>query len=103
MSTTLVLMKEETQSLAVQGQDTRTLPALFAPDARAAERFVEFFTAHIRNPHTRRAYFRAAQAFAAWCAARGVAALHVVKPLHVAAYIEGLPFAKPTVKQHLAA
>jgi hypothetical protein len=29
------------------------LPALFAPDQDAAKRFVEFFTANIRNPHTR--------------------------------------------------
>lgn len=32
------------------------LPALFAPDARAAERFVAFFTAHVRNTHTRMAF-----------------------------------------------
>ena len=36
------------------------LPALYAPDPRAAGRVVEFFTAHIRNPHTRIAYARAA-------------------------------------------
>jgi len=34
------------------------LPALFAPDPRAAERFLGFFTVHIRNPNTRRAYAR---------------------------------------------
>ena len=36
------------------------LPALFAPDQDAARRFIEFFTANIRNPNTRRAYARAA-------------------------------------------
>ncbi len=36
------------------------LPALHAPDARAARRTVEFFTANIRNPNTRKAFARAA-------------------------------------------
>jgi hypothetical protein len=36
------------------------LPELFASDQEAAHRFIEFFTANIRNPHTRRAYARAA-------------------------------------------
>jgi hypothetical protein len=31
------------------------MPALFTPDARAGERFFEFFTANIRNKNTRRA------------------------------------------------
>jgi hypothetical protein len=34
------------------------LPKLFAPDPDAARRFIEFFTANIRNPNTRRAYAR---------------------------------------------
>ena len=42
------------------------LPALHAPDARAARRTVEFFTANIRNPNTRKAFARAATEFAAW-------------------------------------
>ena len=32
------------------------LPALLAPDPDAAHRVIEFFTAHIRNPHTCKAY-----------------------------------------------
>jgi len=31
-------------------------PALFAPDAPTAKRVLEFFTANIRNPNTRKAY-----------------------------------------------
>ena len=40
------------------------LPALVAAAGeRASVRFLEFFTANIRNPHTRRAYARAADEF----------------------------------------
>jgi hypothetical protein len=31
-------------------------PTLFLPHAKAAERFLDFFTANIRNRNTRRAY-----------------------------------------------
>jgi len=37
-----------------------TLPGLFAPDAKVAERFLEFFTANIPNRNTPRAYCKAA-------------------------------------------
>ena len=40
------------------------LPALIAAAGdRASNRFIEFFTAQIRNPHTRRAYGRAVSEF----------------------------------------
>src|SRR5262249_40483438 len=70
----------------------------------AVRRFVEYFTAHIRNPHTRRAYFRNALRFLRWCESRSIASLAQVKPVTVAAYIELLQtsHSKPTVKQHLA-
>ena len=42
------------------------LPALVAAAGeRASMRFLEFFAASIRNPHTRRAYGRAAEEFRA--------------------------------------
>ncbi|MEF8714988.1 MAG: hypothetical protein V5B39_15815 [Accumulibacter sp.] len=44
-----------------------SLPALFSPTADASRRFVEFFTANIRNPNTRKTYARAASQFAIWC------------------------------------
>jgi site-specific recombinase XerD len=78
-------------------------PVLFLPNAKAAERFFDFFTANVRNKNTRRAYYKAVCRFADWCEGRGVLDLAHVKPLHVAAFIEGLPLAKPTMKQHLAA
>ena len=48
-------------------------PALIgAVGERASYRFLEFFTANIRNPNTRRAYARVAVEFFDWLAARGV-------------------------------
>lgn len=87
-----------------------TRPAVFLRDEKSGERFFGFFTAHIRNRNTRRAYYKAACRFSDWCEGRGLLDLAEVKPLHVAAYIEmlGLPepdgagLSKPSVKQHLA-
>jgi hypothetical protein len=43
------------------------LPMLVtAAGERAGIRFLEFFAANVRNPHTRRAYTRAAEEFLAW-------------------------------------
>ncbi|SEP43848.1 tyrosine-type recombinase/integrase [Nitrosovibrio sp. Nv6] len=84
---------------------TLALPALFAPTPDAGKRFIEFFTANIRNPNTRKAYARAAGEFAAWCETNGLTELRDIEPVHVAAYIESLQLrlAAPSVKQHLAA
>jgi site-specific recombinase XerD len=82
------------------------LPApLFTPTPRAAQRFVEFFTAQINNDHTRRAYLNATRRFAGWCDTRGLHELTAVQPVHVAAFVKDLQgqFTPPTVKQHLAA
>ncbi|WP_181309211.1 tyrosine-type recombinase/integrase [Paraburkholderia sp. BL18I3N2] len=72
---------------------------------RAGVRFMEFFASAIRNPHTRRAYARAAGDFLAWCAGAGVTSITAVQPLHVAAWIElqTQTSSAPTVKQRLAA
>ena len=64
-----------TQAEIISTDDVRTtlvVPVLIADlgDA-AAWRYVEFFTANIRNPHTRRAYARACARFFAWCDDRG--------------------------------
>jgi hypothetical protein len=67
-----------------------TLPAVIAAAGdRACIRFLEFFAAQIRNPHTRRAYARAAHEFLAWCEGAGVTSIEAVQPLHVATWIEG--------------
>ncbi|HXN45179.1 MAG TPA: phage integrase N-terminal SAM-like domain-containing protein [Bryobacteraceae bacterium] len=78
---------------------------MYAPTARAAKRFIEYFAANIRNPNTRRAYFHAVLEFSRWCEAQNFTEIVDIEPLHVAAYIEilGTRLAKPSVKQHLAA
>jgi integrase/recombinase XerD len=68
--------------------------ALFAWD--------EFFSAELRNPHTRTAYRRAVRRFLAWCEARGVE-LARVTPGMVGQYFDEHPGSAPTKKLHLAA
>ena len=82
-----------------------SLPALFRPTPAAAKRTLEFFTAQIRNPNTRKAYARSVSDFAVWCDSHGLHDLAGIEPVHVAAYIEQLQqrLAPPSVKQHLAA
>jgi hypothetical protein len=80
------------------------LPALVAAAGeRASVRFLEFFAANIRNPHTRRAYARAADEFLAWCASAGVPSIAAVQPVHVGTWIEAgtRELAAPSVKQRL--
>ncbi len=69
---------------------------------RASYRFIEFFTANIRNPNTRAAYARAVLKFFDWWQQRP---LHDITSVHIAAYVEHLSsqVSPPTVKQHLAA
>ena len=71
---------------------------------QAAERTVEFFTAQIRNPHTRAAYAAAVTRFLTWCDARGLARAQI-SPIAVATYIDEMQgrYRAPTIKQHLAA
>src|SRR5271170_2254094 len=84
----------------------RALPAIvMAADDDTRERFLEFFSSNIRNPHTRRAYRAAVQDFLDWCASAGVSTLREVRPLHIAAWIEqqSQTHKAPTAKQRLAA
>ena len=104
------------------GWQIEGLPAtILRAGPQAAERTVEFFTAQIRNPHTRAAYGTAVMRFFTWCDARGLA-LTQISPIAVATYIEEMqhtdfpdrgghlhrrdagPVSRPpTIKQHLAA
>jgi site-specific recombinase XerD len=81
------------------------LPAVIAQAGeKAGRRFIEFFTANIRNPNTRTAYARAVSRFLEWCNERHIG-LTEIEPVLVAAYVEALcgTHSRPTVKQHLAA
>ena len=82
-----------------------TVPAIIADAGdTAARRFLEFFTANIRNPNTRAAYAQAVAQFLRWCDGRSLG-LRDIEPMAVAAYVEVLQHkaSPPTVKQHLAA
>ena len=87
----LPLTRSPATVLQVERIGERWLSALLAPDPDAARRVIEFFTAHIRNPHTRKAYVRAAAGFAAWSERHGIAHLREAESVHVAAYVEELP------------
>ncbi len=81
------------------------VPALIADlGYDASWRYIEFFTANIRNPHTRRAYARACARFFGWCERRGLT-LSAIRPFDLATYIEELQqhHSAPGVKQQLAA
>jgi site-specific recombinase XerD len=81
------------------------LPSIIAAEGeRASKRFIEFFTANIRNQNTRQAYARAVGCFLEWCDRRKLR-LADIEPVVVAAYIEKLTRERQaqTVKQHLAA
>jgi integrase/recombinase XerD len=79
--------------------------AIAAAGNSAAWRFIEFFTANIRNKNTRAAYAEAVGQFFQWCEGRRVNQLDQIRPVLIASYIEELQTARsaPTVKQHLAA
>lgn len=61
------------------------VPALIAARGRhAGRRLFEFFTANIRNPNTRKAYYRSACEFFDWCDQARLGLLDI-EPVHVAA------------------
>ncbi len=109
--TNIHCMKNEniTKSQSVQRHVTTNglvaLPAVVvAAGEDASRRFIEFFTANIRNANTRAAYARAVGRFCLWCEEHHLE-LRALSPTAIAAYIEqlGNELSKPTVKQHLAA
>jgi site-specific recombinase XerD len=94
------------KDLIVVDETDAFLPVqIVAAGDHAARRFVEFFTANIRNANTRQSYARAVADFFRWCDRMGLHELGAVEPVHVAGYIEqlGTICSAPTVKQHLAA
>jgi len=92
---------------ARNGSPSNCLPAprlIARAGQKAKRRFLEFFTATIRNKNTRVAYYRACADFLAWCDDHGFS-LITIEPIVVAAYVEYLGgiYSRPTIKQHLAA
>lgn len=90
----------------VIASDAEILPVAIAKSAeRVRMRFLEFFTAQIRNQNTRRSYHKAASEFLSWCDTRGARSLDTITPIHVAGWVEEMTHthSAPTVKQRLAA
>jgi site-specific recombinase XerD len=84
---------------------SKNLPSIIVYEGqKTTRRFLEFFTANIRNKNTRLAYARAVISFLYCCEERGIT-LRQIEPIIVAAYVEELTktHAPQSVKQKLAA
>jgi integrase/recombinase XerD len=92
-------------SLASSSLTQSSLPSIFTARPEARTRMRDFFSSHIRNPNTRRAYREAVRQFSDFCAENGIGDLAQVEPIHVAAFVETQLklHSKPTVKLRLAA
>ena len=107
----LALVAASPEALVVPGGwQIEGLPAMvLRAGPQAAERTVEFFTAQIRNPHTRAAYGTAVTRFFTWCDAAGSRSPRFPRSpwpptIAVATYIEEMQqrgYRAPTIKQHL--
>jgi len=93
-------------TLADRPASSLVVPAIVAETHEdAAERFIEYFAATIRNPNTRAAYMNAVADFLRFEPVADLGSLAEIRSIHVSAYIEsvGERFAPQTVKQRLAA
>ena len=92
------------ETTALIGNRT-SLPSIFTARPETRKRLRDFFSSHIRNRNTRRAYMEAVRQFSAFCAQHDIEDLAQVEPVHVAAFVEDQlrHCSKPTVKQRLAA
>jgi len=78
------------------------LALIAAAGDQAARRFLEFFAATIRNPHTRRAYGCAVTELLTWCDDQGVPSVANLQSLHVAAWVEAPIAYEHRVRWHAA-
>lgn len=94
-----------TTTAALVPAGSGALPSLFTSGPEEHKRLRDFFSSHIRNCHTRRAYMEAVRQFAAFCAELGLAELGQVEAVHIAAFVERQlqTNSRPTVKLRLAA
>ncbi|MGO7960581.1 hypothetical protein [Rhizobium leguminosarum] len=53
-------------------------------------KFLEFFTAQIRNANTGRSYTKTAVEFLRWCDDSGARSLDAITPIHVPGWVEQL-------------
>ena len=71
-------------ALVVIGGSDAILPVpIAAAGDQAARRFIEFFTANIRNPNTRTAYLRAVSDFFGWTEKVGLHQLETLEPVQI--------------------
>jgi site-specific recombinase XerD len=104
-STALTVIIDSATGVANHQSAGIAVPAIIVRAGElASTRFLEFFTATIRNRNTRAAYAHGVNRFCIWCESHGLG-LSQLTPMVVAAYIEQLMTSNtaPTVKQHLAA
>lgn len=102
MNNPLILPNPQQALTFVEGA---AVPVIIAKAGdKASYRFLEYFTASIRNPNTRKAYYQAVRQFFDWCDDHGLQ-LEQLNPIIIATYIEQLTATRndATVKQHLAA
>lgn len=98
--------RREAHECALTPISLPSLPAIVAEaDAQTQFRFLEFFAATIRNPHTRRAYSSDINRFLTWCFDHGITRLSEIHSLHVSTYIElaTRTHSAPSVKRKLSA
>ena len=98
-----ILLPDRSVALPFQSAAVPSLVELSGEQAK--RRYLEFFTANIRNHNTREAYHRASDLFLSWCERNGLGDLRSIEPVVVATWIEVLQrtHSPPSVKQHLAA
>ena len=88
MSKVQILIPDAGKMILARSGRPLIVPAVIAgAGERASKRFLEFFTANIRNKNTRLAYGRACGAFLAWCEEHGIG-FDDIESITVAAYIE---------------
>jgi len=88
------------QDPKIFSRENLSLPAIITDvGEKAWYRFVEFFTAEIRNKNTRSAYSIAIKKFFTWCEYQNLS-LFEITSVHAAAYFEQLPGSIATKKQN---
>ena len=75
MTSKLVVQNAQAGTLMIAGQQFPEIIKEAGEDA--IKRFLEFFTANIRNKNTREAYARAAVQFLEWCELHGFSLIEI--------------------------